>query len=66
MFQIKIKKIARLYQDQRGQDFIEYALIAGLVVTSAVAISSAVAATGIQFGGAMDALAQAITATAGQ
>ena len=66
MFQNKIKMIARLCSDQRGQDFIEYALIAGLVATSAVAISSAVAATGIHFGGAMAALAQAIAATAGQ
>ena len=36
MLQNTIKGIGRLCADQRGQDFIEYALIAGLVAASAV------------------------------
>jgi Flp pilus assembly pilin Flp len=64
MLQSTIEKIARLRSDQRGQDLVEYALIAGLAASSAIAISSAVAATSIQFGGVMAALAKAIALTA--
>ena len=66
MVQDAIKRMIRLGSDQRGQDFIEYALIAGLVATSAAAISSAIAATAVQLGGVMSALAKAIAVTASQ
>lgn len=66
MVQDAIKKIARLGSGQLGQDLIEYALLAGLVATSATAISPAIAATADRLSTVISVLANALSATATQ
>jgi Flp pilus assembly pilin Flp len=64
MLQIVKTRLARLGSDQRGQDFVEYALITGFAATSATAVSSAVAATATQLGGTIGAILRVLSAAA--
>jgi Flp pilus assembly pilin Flp len=56
--------IRDLRHDQRGQDMVEYALVAGLAVSAAMAISPAIASTATYFGHVTQVLAQLAAATA--
>lgn len=55
-----------LWNDRQGQDMVEYALIAGLVSTVAMALFPAIVSTNVLFRGAITALQAALATTAGQ
>jgi Flp pilus assembly pilin Flp len=55
----------KLLKNKAGQDLIEYALLAALVASLAIAIFPAIGSTDVLFSRAMSALSQALAATAG-
>jgi Flp pilus assembly pilin Flp len=56
----------RLWQDQRGQDMVEYALIAAFISAAAMAISPAILTTAAFLQQSMRVLDLALSLTAGQ
>jgi Flp pilus assembly pilin Flp len=58
--------LRRLWQDQRGQDMTEYALIAAFVTAAAMALSPAVLATAAFLGRSLHVLDLALSLTAGR
>jgi Flp pilus assembly pilin Flp len=60
------RMLQKLWQDQRGQDMIEYALIAAFVAAAAMALSPAVLTTAMFLGRSMRVLDVALSLTAGQ
>lgn len=55
-----------LMRNRRGQDFVEYALIAAFVASCAVAAFPAIGATSTRFSTVMNVLSTALVETAGQ
>ena len=55
--------INKLWKNQAGQDFIEYALIGGFVATAAASLSPAIAATGGYMGRSLGILEVALRAS---
>ncbi|MEO5926659.1 MAG: hypothetical protein ABIR70_22790 [Bryobacteraceae bacterium] len=58
--------LKNFWQDQRGQEMTEYALIAAFVAAAAMAISPAILATAMFLGRSMRVLDLALSLTAGQ
>ena len=56
--------LRNLGEDQSGQDLIEYALLAALVVSLTMAVFPAIASTSALYSHAMSALAAALSSTA--
>ncbi len=56
--------IRKFWQDQRGQDTVEYAMIVAFIATAATAISPAVASVAVHFGQSVGILHVALAATA--
>ncbi len=56
--------IQRFWQDQRGQDTVEYALIVAFVASAAVAISPTIASVAAYFSRSMSVLEAALAVTA--
>jgi Flp pilus assembly pilin Flp len=59
------RRLCKLVSDKAGQDLIEYALLAALVAAMAVAVFPAIASTSTLYSRAMNALALALSSTAG-
>lgn len=55
--------IRKFWQDQRGQDTIEYALIVAFIASAATAISPAIAAVALHLGRSIGVLDAALAAT---
>ena len=55
--------IQRFWQDQRGQDTVEYALIVAFITSAAVAVSPAVASVAAYFSRSMSVLETALSVT---
>jgi Flp pilus assembly pilin Flp len=56
--------IRKFWQDQRGQDTVEYALIVAFIASAATAISPAIAAVALHLGRSIGILDAALAATA--
>ena len=55
--------LKKLYRNEKGQDMLEYALIAAFVATCATAISPAIAATAAHLGRSIGLLQSALAAS---
>ena len=60
-----LQLIRDLRHDNRGQDMVEYALVAGLSVSAAMAISPAIASTATYFAHVTKVLSDLLAATGG-
>jgi len=58
--------ILRFWQDQRGQDMTEFALLGAFVAAAAVALSPAILAVALYLGQSIRILDLALSSTAGR
>jgi Flp pilus assembly pilin Flp len=59
-----MKTLNKIWKNQAGQDFVEYALIAGFVATAAASASPAIAAVVARMTATMNLLDTALKVTA--
>ena len=59
-----MKNLLNFLNDQRGQDTVEYALIAAFIATAATALSPAIAAVALHLGRSINVLDAALAITA--
>ncbi len=56
--------IRKFWQDQRGQDTVEYAMIVAFIASAATALSPAIAAVALHLGRSIGVLNAALAVTA--
>ncbi len=61
-----LMKVSLLRSDRRGQELLEYALIAGFVASAAVCVFPAIASTSTLFNAVISVLSQAAGLSSGQ
>jgi Flp pilus assembly pilin Flp len=58
--------LRKIWRDERGQDFVEYALVGAFVATAAIGLSPAVYAVAAYLGQSIHIIDAALAATAAQ
>ena len=59
------RTLISLAPNRKGQDLVEYALLAGFLAAAVVALSPAILSTSVYFSAVVNLLSQAVAQTAG-